>query len=85
MLLHFALFQPQAQVADDFAGVFVFAYNVIKNLAQIGEVGVAACEDALRSLRITQDGAQRLGNSCAIEPESSPNIVTRERCAISLR
>ena len=85
MLLHFAFFQQQSQAADDFAGAFVFAYDFIKNFLNLGEVALAIREDSLGSLRITEDGAERRLSSCAIEPESSPSIVTRDRCAISLR
>src|SRR5215469_16543711 len=38
LLLYFTFFQPQAQPTDHFCGVLVFAYNVIKNFAYLGEV-----------------------------------------------
>src|SRR5262245_58940529 len=59
MLLDLAFFQPQAQAADDLAGVLVFAYNVIKNFAQLVEIGIAVCEDPLCSLRVAENGAKR--------------------------
>src|SRR5436309_10047927 len=37
----------------------VFAYDVIKNVAHLGEVGVAAREEPLRSLRVAEDGGER--------------------------
>ena len=78
-------FQQQSQAADYFAGAFVFAYDFIKNFPYLAEVGLAIRENPLCSLRVTENGAERRLSSCAIEPESSPSIVTRERCAIWLR
>ena len=59
MLLHLAFFQPLAQALDDFAGALVFAYDVIKDFAHLGEVGAAVRKDSLRSLRVAEDGAER--------------------------
>src|SRR5262249_26987274 len=59
IVLHPALFQPQAQPTDHFCGTLVFAYDVFKNFAHLGEVGIAVCEDPLGSLRVAEYGAER--------------------------
>ena len=59
MLLHLAFLQPQAQPTDDFGSVLVFADDVIKNFAKLGDVDAAIGEHSLCSLRVAEDGAER--------------------------
>ena len=59
MLFHLAFLQPQAQSTDDFGGMLVFADDVIKNFAKLGDVDAAIGEHSLCSLRVTEDGAKR--------------------------
>ena len=85
MPLDLTFFQQQLQAADDFSGASVFAYDFIKNFLYLAEVGLAIRENPLCSLRILRMALSGELSSCAIEPESSPSIVTRDRCAILLR
>src|SRR5260370_41360846 len=57
--LHFAFLQPEAQAANDFGGALVFADDVIKNFAKLGDIDAAIGEHSLCSLRIAEDGAKR--------------------------
>src|SRR4029077_13045653 len=56
MLLHLAFLQPQAQPTDDFGSVLVFADDVIKNFAKLGDVDAAIGEHSLGGLRIAENG-----------------------------
>src|SRR5206468_11859277 len=59
MLLHLVFFQPLAQAVDDFGSALVFAYDVIKNGAHLGQIGMAIRQEPLRSLRVAENRAER--------------------------
>src|SRR5436309_10074090 len=59
MLVYLVFFQPLAQAADDFGSALVFAYDVIKNGAHLGQIGMAIRQEPLRSLRVAENRTER--------------------------